>query len=306
MFPCCSAKIPETLQLCRFRPVELSHRPLFERYFNEPQRRFCDFNFTNLYCWGRLLRVLWTIHQDRLIFYNPQTDLVLMPLGPFLPPAEMLAISNAFRAQKKGGHFVLVPEEYLQQHPAIADHFHVQRDEDNADYIYTSEKLVELKGNVLMKKRNLINQFQRNYPDFASRAVEEKDFPMCLELADTWGANRQAIGELSRTEMEAMRIALEHFRELRLQGVCVHSGTLPIAFAIFSEQAPDTVTVHYEKYDRDIKGAGQIINRETARHVQERYAFINREQDMGIPGLRRAKMSYLPDQLLTPYILRRK
>ncbi|MCX6349564.1 MAG: phosphatidylglycerol lysyltransferase domain-containing protein, partial [Candidatus Aureabacteria bacterium] len=107
-------------------------------------------------------------------------------------------------------------------------------------------------------------------------------------------------------EREAIARAFRYFRELNLEGTVLLAGEKLLAFAIHDRLNRTTAVVHFEKSDPKVKGAAQAINRETARRLRGRYELINREQDMGIAGLRQAKRSYDPETIVTPYMLIRR
>ena len=107
-------------------------------------------------------------------------------------------------------------------------------------------------------------------------------------------------------EAEALRTGCRHFRELEMGGLILFVEKRAAAFSVFNRQNENTALVHFEKYDREKKGAGQAINWETAKHLKDQYEFLNREQDLGIEGLRRAKESYMPEYKTLSYRMRRK
>ncbi|TFG79891.1 MAG: DUF2156 domain-containing protein, partial [Chrysiogenales bacterium] len=248
----------------------------------------------------------WFFHDERLWLYNGYDDLMLMPIGKVLSLPELIAVSDMLRQEGKNGNFVLVDPDFVKTHVDLADFFKVEIDLDNGDYIYSSRKLVDLPGNKLHKKRNLINQFLALYPDYVSQPLQPSDLDACLELAEKWCRQRTCLELDFDHETSALKKALRYFDELELQGLKIsHRGEL-FAFSIFSRLSSNMADVHFEKFDPGIKGSGQVINWETAKSLSAKYKYINREQDLGIEGLRRAKKSYSPEYIVSAYSLERK
>jgi hypothetical protein len=182
----------------------------------------------------------------------------------------------------------------------------VKIDLANGDYIYSTQKLVDLQGNKLHKKRNLVNQFLALYPDYACLPLQASDLDDCLVLSEKWRRMRTCL-ELDFThETSALKKALGNFSELELQGLKISHGGALFAFSIFSRLSSNMADVHFEKFDPLVKGASQVINWETAKFLAEKYKYINREQDLGIEGLRQAKKSYEPEYIVSAYFLERK
>jgi hypothetical protein len=165
------------------------------------------------------------------------------------------------------------------------------------------EKLSVLAGVKLHKKRNLISQFKRLWPDFKICMLDKNYFARALELCTKMmNRHRPSLATLDQ-EFCAIKKAFDNFDELELQGLVLLVENRVAAFCIFSLSGPMVYDIQFEKSDPDFKGAAQVINQETARYLCGRCRFLNREQDLGIKGLRQAKMSYEPFRLITPYNL---
>ncbi|MBN2345573.1 MAG: DUF2156 domain-containing protein, partial [Candidatus Aminicenantes bacterium] len=273
--------MPE-LNLDRFAPVRLADKNVIRPQLLAEDPCFCEYNFANLYMWGEIYKTRWLLSEERLWIYNGHDDLMLMPLGRDLPLPELLAASDALRRQGKSGNFVLVDADYVADNPRLGNHFRVAPDPANGDYIYAVRKLVDLAGNKLHKKRNLVSQFLALYPDFASRPLRREDLGECFALAEKWCRLRTCEALDFTHETSALRKAMTDFVELDLQGVKITHGGDFIAFSIFSRLNSNMADVHFEKFDPEIKGSAQVINRETAKALLGDYKYINREQDLGL------------------------
>lgn len=289
-----------------FSPVKLADRKIILPLLLDNDVFFCDYSFANLFMWGDIFRTSWLFHDERLWIHNGYDDLMLMPVGkaPSLP--ELVAVSDMLRREGKSGNFVLVDQDFVKENDGLADFFNVEIDLDNGDYIYSSQKLVDLPGNKLHKKRNLINQFLALYPDYVCQPLQPSDLDACLELSEKWCRQRTCQELDFDHETSALKRALHNFRELELQGLKISHGGVLFAFSIFSRLSSNMADVHFEKFDPEIKGSGQVINWETAKNLYVKYKYINREQDLGIEGLRRAKKSYSPEYIVSACFLERK
>jgi hypothetical protein len=294
------------LKLDDFAPVALADKPVIQPLLLAEDVCFCEYNFANLFMWGDIYRTRWLLREGRLWVYNGADDLMLMPVGAPLSAAELLAVSDGLRRDGKSGSFVLVDPDYVQANPGLADAFRIAEDPANGDYIYLSDKLVSLRGNKLHKKRNQINQFLELYPGHASLRLQPSDLPACLELSEKWCRLRTCEALDFDHETSALKRALLHFAELDLQGIKVTLDGALAAFAIFSRLNSAMADVHFEKFDPEIKGIGQVINWETAKALAPDYKYINREQDLGLEGLRQAKRSYIPEYIVNAFLLERK
>ena len=296
----------QEVKLENFVPIALSDRDTIRPLLLAEDVCFCEYNFANLFMWGDIYQTRWLLQEDRLWLYNGHDDLMLMPAGRALDMAGLISVSDRLRQAGKSGNFVLVDPDFVQENPDLEKFFKVIADPDNGDYIYLSQKLVDLQGNKLHKKRNQINQFLALYPDYVSEPLQKNDLSACFQLSEKWCRLRTCL-ELDFThETSALHRAMTHFDELGLQGVKIsHRGEF-FAFSIFSPLNGNMVDVHFEKFDPEVKGSGQVINWETARSLSGQYKYINREQDLGIEGLRQAKRSYSPDYILNAFFLERK
>jgi uncharacterized protein len=287
-----------------FLPVSLEHREPLTRFLLEQDVLFCDFSFANLFMWGDLYRITWKLHEGRLWVRNGREDTMLMPVGEPLAPADLQRICAGFRAQGLSGTIALSDDEYRKANPDVEDYFRVEADEANSDYVYLTRKLAELRGNKLSRKRNLISQFRAQFPDAISLPLEPADCRLCLELADKWCRLRNCRNlEGFDPEEVALKRGLCHFDAIGLAGMKLMIGNRMAAFSIWSTLNSETADIHFEKFDPEIKGVAQAINQDTALRLVDRFTHINREQDLGLDGLRRAKLSYYPEYIIHAYSL---
>lgn len=179
---------------------------------------------------------------------------------------------------------------------------------DSADYVYTVEHLTELHGKHLQAKRNHCNRFETDFPNYRVEPLTPALLPQCRDFTEQWYAAHIENGNDSDFAGERIAIAraFDSFEALHMEGAALFTPERLVAFAIGNRIRPTVFGVNFEKADAEVNGAYAMINREFARMLRARYPAleqINREDDMGIEGLRRAKESYLPDLLLEKLLL---
>ena len=177
---------------------------------------------------------------------------------------------------------------------------------DQYDYIYRRTDLATLHGRHLDAKRNHIHRFRAKHPDFEYRPLTTESFDECRRLTEIWQEEKnqndnknENRNETINAELRVMDTIFSNWDALGMIGGSIFVDGRMVAFTYGSAVTTDTFDVCVEKADRHVEGAFAIINQQFAEHLPEQYVYLNREEDMGIPGLRQAKLSYHPEILLT-------
>jgi hypothetical protein len=258
-------------------------------------KQSCDFNLSNLFTWGHLYKLHYFIWKGSYVIYNPRYHYLAFPFCYSFRAEELAGLVKEFREIDPKTEMILFPEDWLHEHPEATQFFRFRWHPAWSDYVYLTEKLVNLPGRKLAKKKNLISQFLRKYPDYEVHNIVKSDEKDILRQYEQWQSDRQ-IREIGLTlEYRAVKKAFELWDDLPLDGLKILLNNEVIAWSVFSPQTADMVTVHFEKFDPLLKGCAQIINWETAKYMSGKYKYINREQDMGLEGLKQAKRSYEPE-----------
>lgn len=294
----------QTTPLPEFKPVQLKDKNLIEGFTNKFNPMSCEYSFTNLFAWRNIYEISWTLFQERLVINDGVEGYTHMPLGPSMEPTELVDLSLALAASGRSGNIALVPAEYVTANPDLNRYYTLVEDPDYDDYLYSTEALVELKGKKLHKKRNLISQFNRQYPDARIEELTPRVRNLCLDFAERLHRETETVSRTTTEEQLAIKEAFASFEPLGLEGLVIFVDQAVRAFAVFSPLNETTFDIHFEKSDFEFKGVSQAINRATAVHLKDRCRFINREQDLGIPGLRHAKRSYEPLRLVKTFALK--
>ena len=169
---------------------------------------------------------------------------------------------------------------------------------DQYDYIYRRTDLATLHGKHLDAKRNHIHRFRAEHPDFEYRPLTPEFFDECRRLTEIWQEEKGGSDTIN-AEKQVMETIFSNWEALGMIGGSIIVDGRMVAFTYGAAVTTDTFDVCVEKADRHVEGAFAIINQQFAEHLPEQYIYLNREEDMGIPGLRQAKLSYHPEILLS-------
>ncbi|MCB5259428.1 MAG: phosphatidylglycerol lysyltransferase domain-containing protein [Candidatus Cloacimonetes bacterium] len=286
----------DSIKMSGLKDLEVTDTLMLREYLSRWPREHCDYTITNLIAWGKIYSNKYLIYKERLVIFNPKYQYILFPIGEYLEPKELAELVALFRKYYPESNLILYPHDYAELKPNIYDYFDVYEDRDWADYIYSTESMVQLRGKKLAKKKNLISQFMRAYPEYKVMKISNDRLPYIMKFTHKWRRERSAEGIYLMSEFKAIENTIDNWDKLPVEGLIICLRQKIVAYSIFSQQTPDMVTVHFEKFDPDKKGSAQVITWETARYLEGRYKWINREQDVGLDGLKQAKMSYVPDR----------
>ena len=283
-----------------FERLTIEQKSTYDALLHRAAHRGCAFSFANLYLWGRQCAA--RVGDDLLLFshFHGKT-LYPYPIctGSARGAIELLIADSKERGipLRLSGLNTQDVEDLERWYPGRF-RFHCGR--DGHEYVYAIDDLADLKGKKYQPKRNHINRFLAEYPDAVIRPLDEGTLPDAKNLADRW-YQRRTDEEDAGMELVALNRAFTHWQALGLEGLVLYVGSQAVAMTMGSFLGEDTVDVHFEKADLDYNGAYAVINRAFARHIREKYPqvkFLNREEDMGLEGLRKAKLSYHPHHMV--------
>jgi hypothetical protein len=193
-------------------------------------------------------------------------------------------------------------KEYIEEN--YKGRFEFTTNEGSYDYVYDINDLADLKGRRYASKRNHLRHFFDTYKDARVLPITEELYPKIKELLDSWYSERADSIDDFGMERLAIERALKSFKELSLEGIVLLADDRVLAVTVGSRMNGDTIDVHFEKAKLGVDGAYAAINREFASYIRQKYPeikYLDREEDMGIPGLRRAKESYYPCRKIVKY-----
>ena len=287
-----------------FRRVSLDDKALFVRYVAPSEEHNCDLSFANLFCWQDSYHSEVAEYRDFLLIRFRASDgqqCYMQPIGRGDRRAVVEALMRD--AEQRGAmlRFAGLTAEWRDELEALMPGaFAFAAPRAISDYIYLADDLATLPGRRYQPKRNHINRFVSRYGLVAELLTVEK-LDECRALNERWCALRGCSSSSESAEQQAMARAFECFEALGLRGLILYADGRPAAFTYGSPINHDTFCTHVEKSDPEIEGAAIVVNRLFAESLRGEYRYINREDDLGLEGLRFSKMSYHPVELLDKY-----
>jgi len=291
-----------------FIPLKIDHQEKFEEFLQKYPQKLSEYTFASLLAWNAVYSYSWTcLGEDTLLISThvgiPKQRHLLQPIGN-LSIDDQQALLKAISLSDYPIKILGVSDQFIEQFHEFCSNFEVQQERNMANYIYRVDDLANLAGRRYERKRNLISQAEKLY-QWSLQPLTEKCRPHCPKiLADLAAKKQSEITVDLENELKALDVILSNFTQLNQKGYMIIIDGNPAAFSIYDKLNPNTTVVHFEKAEKKYKGLYQLINRETAKGIRkEGDEFINREEDLGIEGLRKAKMSYFPVELVPFYIL---
>jgi len=276
-----------------FEPIQLERAELYHQHLKQTPQVASDYSFANIWGWAREYSLEWAFSDDLVwIRQNSPQPVYWAPVGPW----EKIDWPGVFTQDDFKPGFTRVPEVladlWRQQAGGM---LRIEEDRANWDYIYDVEELVTLRGNRFHKKKNLLNQFKKqntyHYEPFSAAMIDQ-----ALALQDDWCTWRDCEDSdvLSAENRAIQRVFVYWERFPELLGGAIMVEDLIVAYTIAEPLDQDTVVIHFEKGCPAHKGIYQAINQMFLESLEGRFHYVNREQDLGDEGLRKAKLSYHP------------
>ncbi len=297
-----------------FQNIGISDRAHIEPFLlaNNPQAS--ELTFAYLYMWRHDYRFQYVIHDNHLLVVSESTydiPFVLCPLpaeGRYEPEAFSRVVhwlQERFDEAGKQLVFGRVEEGRLPWFAQVAwAEFITERSDRTADYVYEGDALRELPGRKYGSKRNHISQFLRQYPDYEIVPVGMENRDECRRLIDEWCKERGCTCESPEScERQACNEMLDIWDHLDMKGILLRINGRYEAFTIGERLNDETAVIRYEKGNGEIHGIYTVLNRNFLQRDWGTVAFVNREEDMGMEGLRKAKQSYHPCRMVDKYTL---
>lgn len=282
----------------QFKPMEMKDKEFVDSYFRRFPSRSCERTFANSILWSKQYPVEIAVIEGALVFQSKKYgEAYAFPVGASEDVKR--AIDFLLCDTKERGiplvFYHVTQSQFEEMERWYPGHFEIEFNRDIADYIYESENLITLAGKKLHAKRNHINKFKANHVQWQYEKMSKDNLEECVLMAMKWREeNNCDEDEEKNAELCVTLNALRLFEELQLTGGVLRADGETVAFTIGEELSEDTFVVHIEKAYADIQGAYAMINQQFAEHECRTYKYINREEDTGSEGLRKAKLSYRP------------
>lgn len=292
--------------MIEFKDLTVEDKDTITSFTMNSCRRNCDLSFSNLCSWRFMYNTKFAVIDNFLVFKFWLHGRVsyMMPVGQGDPEKELIEkLIEDSQLEGEPLRLMGVCQGMKKRlNDILPGKFEFTTNRDYSDYIYLRSDLATLTGKKFQSKRNHINRFKKEYT-YKYVPITPDRVQECLYLEAEWcKANDCDKQDGTGNERQAIVFALEHFEELGLSGGILYANDKIVAFTFGMPINKETFGVHVEKADTTVDGAYAMINFEFANHIPETFIYINREEDLGIEGLRKAKLSYQPETILEKFV----
>ncbi len=288
-----------------FKPIEIQHKGTFDRFFLLDPPEISELTFTNLFVWRHKYHPIWLRREEcLLIILRPEggAPFGLPPVGSGNKARALDVLVQQLKQMASEVKICRVSEDFAKTY-VDHDRYDSFLDRDNSDYVYRSQDLIGLSGRKYHSKKNHLNRFLKNYR-FNYREMDKELVEGFLSMQEKWCRIRECVESPELlSEDYAIRVALTHFEELDYRGGAIEINSEIEAFSLGEPLNSNTAVIHIEKANPDIPGLYVAINQLFCQNEWSGIEYVNREQDLGIDGLRRAKESYHPHHMVKKYTL---
>lgn len=289
--------------MLEFKKPELSDQKWVTEIMRSSGELACEYCFGNLFMWSAVYENTITNYKGLFLARDgSENPMYLFPCGE---GDKKGAIEELFRCAEADGVpltlYCLTPKKVRELDCMLPNRFEYIPMREYFDYIYNADALINLAGRKYHGKRNHISYFKKNF-DWRYEPLTEKNMEACLHMNGLWEKeNQEKNPEEIGNELIAIHRGFDHFFELGLSGGVLYADDRVVGYTFGEPLNETTFCTHVEKAFADVRGAYPAINREFAANALSAYKFINREEDTGSEGLRKAKESYYPAVLLPKY-----
>ena len=289
-----------------FRPVKLADRAFFEHHYARYPQTHSDNTITNMLCWNPIAQYRYAYVNGCVILASTLFGITSFrpPIGP-RDPALMREVIRFAMEFADDTPLVLIDPPTAQWIKELDPSLTLVPDRNHFEYVYLAADLAELPGKNYLKIRNQINKFRKNC-SHTIEPITAENREEVMQFLVKWCEWKGCENDLVLAhEKDAVFFAIEHFTELLLRGLMIRVNSQVAAISLFERLNEDTALVHFEKGLPDCEGIYKAINQATAALLANEVRYINRESDLGVTGLREAKLRYHPHHMVEVYSLKR-
>lgn len=277
-----------------FTPIDLPRQRPYRQKLEQCGQIGSDYSFINIWSWQHEYGLEWA-WQDNLVWIRQSIPepVLWAPVGDWSTVAWDDALSLARRICSG---MIRIPQKLIDQwRPHLSDTIRIVEAREHWDYLYERDDLAKLRGNRFHKKKNLVNQFKKKYT-YTYMPMGPQMVECALDMQLNWCAWRDCENhDTLAAENRAIIFVLENWEALEgITGGALRVDDMLAAYTIAETMPDNTLLIHFEKGDPDFKGSYQAINQFFISRMEQDFRLVNREQDLGDEGLRKAKMSYNP------------
>ena len=287
------------LKLNDFQSVKLEDKHLFDKHYEKYPPVHSDNVFTTLVCWRDYADYHFTFKNKNLIIYsNIENSIRFRPPSGIFKKELFDEVINLSKNQQTDYPFGVINRKVKDWLEKNYPKMEFVEHRDFFDYVYLSNDLAELQGSSYSKIRNRLNKFKKNF-EYTVENISEENFTEVKEFLKRWCLWKDCESDkILENEKKAILFSIKNYFKLKLSGILIRIDDKIESISVFEKINNDTAVIHYEKGSPDYDGIYKAINQESAKILKDDFKFINRESDMGIPGLRKAKLSYRPHHMI--------
>lgn len=290
-------------QALMFKDITLQDRTLINTYLQQEEFMISDISFGNLFIWRLARKIAFCILHDCLIIettYINEAPFCFFPIGSGDKKKALLSLHNHYKQKGQNLIFHSIEKQNLDLlYEVFGDSITPILNRDRSDYIYKTQDLIELTGRKYHKKKNHLNRFFDEYKGFSFETIGENNLSELLHVWRKWDNAGNDIG--LQNESKGIISVFENYADLGFLGGLLRFNGEVIAFSFGEVISKNLCIIHIEKADINYRGAYQAINQQLLLHCFSDILYVNREEDLGIEGLRKAKLSYNPEFILEKY-----
>lgn len=292
------------------KPLTLAELPLLQAQVKTLQNGDCNLSIASLIGRAEEYKIRWALVNGELVLnWQPYEDVPPAYVLPLFSPniAEIMRALESECIHCKEplilfGRFTYLTEKISE----VMRYRNFITVSSNSwwDYLYDRETFVTLEGRELHGKRNFNKRFYKSHPEAQFELITQENIPLCQKFLNTWYENYGKLTEGLKAERQAIALAFEHYDEFGLFGGLLREGDQIFGFTYGSQVADDIFSVHIEKADRNTVGAYPALASSLAKALPEKFTYVNREEDLGIAGLRKAKEDWFPSGMVRKTVLK--
>lgn len=286
-----------------FHKVELSDITWIKKRLSAKKEIGCEYSFGNIFSYDKKVNVSVADVEDCLVIRTNYAGAIsyLYPIGQGDEKKALEEIEkDAIERNIKCSVVAMNTNDKDVFTQVFGNKYAVYEARDTFDYIYNSEDLINLRGKKYQPKRNHISFFKKNY-NWTYETITKENIPECIEMSRQWLENSTQNLDDLQSELKIISFVFEHYFELGYVGGLIRVDGKVVAYTMGESLNEETFCVHFEKAFSDIRGAYPIINQQFVENELSSYKYINREDDVGLENLRKAKCSYHPAFLFEKY-----
>lgn len=290
-----------------FMPITLESRAVIMPFLAQEEFAISDITFGNLYIWRVAREISYAISYDTLLLqtkYANKDPYFFFPIGAGDKAQALKALESYVKEQGFVLHFESLESKNLPLLQRLFPNLKIMARQERFDYVYSISELIALSGRKYHKKKNHLNQFLQTYSgQWHYEPISQQNIPAIITAANQWLATHPAPTKDLQLENQGIQEALQAYVSLDLRGGVVYVNDEIAAFSFGEVMNDKMVVIHIEKAAPHITGAYQIINQQLIANAFSAFVYANREEDLGIEGLRRAKKSYNPVFMVEKYAM---